>query len=172
MRVTQQIVHDLCDQSPVPVYKRRLTAMLGCYNRKPWYAGKRPWPHIVIASFLLPYQKAATILHELGHHRCSETRCRCLSDYSEDVNDLVLNEAHAFAFGLRECLARDLTLSHRWSVKKILRMLDPDVCGVMYSAAVKIVTSRSDWGRHLVLATRDYNHPQLDSTLCGAYDDA
>lgn len=148
-RITRRIVRKLYDWSPVPVYERPMVHWLGRYNRRPWYTGKRSWPHIVVSSSQPLYRKAAVVLHEIGHHQCAETSCvcRCTENHA-------LNESHAMVYGLCRCLDHGLVRSHRWSVEFILGVLNhPDDYDGIYLTAAKKATRRKEWDRHLQIVT-------------------
>ena len=158
-RVTQRIIRSLYKQAPVPIYERWLTKWCGRYHRKPWYTGKRSWPHIVVASNQPLYQRAAVVLHEIGHHHCAETSCVCR--HTTD-HDHALNEAHAIMYGLCRCLDYGFIRSHRWSINHVLRLLDPNnyrekthrrTTTGRYVTAAKHVTGLNEWDRHLQIAT-------------------
>ena len=141
MNITRERLQTLYSQSPVPVYEYRMTKWMGRYNRRPWYEGKRPWPHITISTILLPYQKAAVFLHELGHHCCSEKSCVCRT-----TNDNTLNEAHAMMYGLEKCLDHEFIRSHRWAVETIRQHLSGH--NALYKAAAKMVSKDKRWKEH------------------------
>lgn len=150
MNITKKLLKNLYDQSPVPVYERRMVNWRGLYRRTPWYTGKRLWPHIVIDSSLLPYQKVTVLFHEIGHHYCSENSCICCR-----TNNDSLNEVHAMIFDLRQCLNYGFIRSYCWSIMTIIdiikrpKLYESYYKDKLYPRAVKKLVRRKEWNRHL-----------------------
>lgn len=105
-------------------------------------------PYIVVSDRLLRHKEDEVILHELGHHRCRMTDCRCLYG-----GRIALNEMHAIKFSLLESASRGLIETHVMIVKYVLRVLKNPNAFIFIdrrtSKAVHKLIKWRKWQQHL-----------------------
>lgn len=101
-------------------------------------------PRIEILNSLNYHKKIGTLLHEIGHAKCDEKNCKCITS-----NDSAESEIHAYKYTLEQLLKYKLKKSLKQEIHHIKNQLERDD---FYGRAAKHIMKLKLWQECLAYA--------------------